>query len=114
MVRIKRGFIARKRRKKILNRNRSFQASSKNSFRIAYQKYIKAKNSAYHDGKKRKRLFRNLWITRISSSTRVYGLSFNQFINFCKKSNIQLNRKIISQLFIHDSISFFEELNFPI
>lgn len=110
MIRIKRGFIARRKRKKILKMNRSFQASSKNSFKIANQKYLKAKTSAYRDRKNRKRLFRNLWTTRVNSSVRAYGLSFNQLIYFCKKSNILLNRKIISQLSIYDSISFFDEL----
>ena len=83
MIRIKRGFISRKRRTKI---------------------------SAYHHRKKRKTLFRNLWIHRINGATRLYGLSFNQFINFCKLSKIQLNRKILSQLILHDPESFFKEL----
>lgn len=109
MIRIKRGFIARRRRKKILKVNRGYQASSKNSFRIANQKYLKAKTSAYRDRKRRKILFRNLWINRVNSAVRAYGLSFNQFIGRCKKSKILLNRKIISQLIIHDSISFFNE-----
>ncbi len=111
MIRIKRGFIARRRRKKILKMNRGFQASSKNSFRIANQKYLKAKTSSYRDRKKRKRLFRNLWVHRINSATRAYGFSFNQFISYCKKSNILLNRKVISQLIIHDSLSFFDEFS---
>lgn len=111
MIRIKRGYIARRRRKKILKINHSFQSSSKKAFKAANQKYLKAKTSAYRDRKTRKRLFRNLWTHRINSATRSYGLSFNQFIHYCKKSNILLNRKIISQLIIHDSNSFFDEFN---
>lgn len=114
MIRIKRGYIARRRRKKILKMNLSFQASSKNAFKVANQKYLKAKTSAYRDRKTRKRVFRNLWIHRINSATRPYGLSFNQFIHFCKKSNILLNRKMISQLIIHDSNCFFDEFNLNI
>lgn len=111
MVRIKRGFIARRRRKKIIKGNRGFQASAKKSFRIANQKYLKAKTSAYYDRKKRKILFRNLWVNRVNSATRAYGFSFNKFISLCKKSKILLNRKVISQLIIHDSSSFFNEFN---
>ena len=111
MIRIKRGAIAKNRRKKILNRNKGFQSSSSSLFRIANQKYIKTKISSYRDRKKRKRLFRNLWVQRINSALRLYGLSFNQFIHLCRKSKIQLNRKIISQLVIYDPDSFFNELN---
>lgn len=110
MTRIKRGFIARRRRKKILKGNRGFQASAKKSFRIANQKYLKAKTSAYSARKKRKILFRHLWINRVNSAVRAYGFSFNEFISRCKQSKILLNRKIISQLIIHDAISFFTEL----
>lgn len=109
MIRIKRGFTARKRRKKILKMNRGFQTSSKNLFRIANQKHVKSKVSASRDRKKRKILFRHLWIHRINAATRLYGLSFNQFIKVCKQSKIQLNRKILSQLMIYDPESFFTE-----
>lgn len=111
MVRIKRGFVARRRRKKILKGNRGYQASSKTSFRIANQKYLKAKTSAYYDRKKRKILFRNLWVIRVNSAARAYGFSFNEFISRCKNSKVLLNRKVISQLIIHDSSLFFNELN---
>ena len=114
MIRIKRGFIARKRRRKILKINRGFQTSSKNLFRIANQKNLKAKISAYHNRKKCKIFFRNLWIHRINAATRLYGLSFNQFINFCRQSKIQLNRKILSQLIIYDPESFFKEFDLGI
>ena len=105
MIRIKRGFIARKRRRKIIKMNRG--VSSRRLFRIINQKTIEAKLSAYHDRKNRKRLFRNLWTHRINAATRLDGLSFNQLINLCKYSEIQLNRKTLSQLIIHDPESFF-------
>ena len=107
MIRIKRGLVARKRKKKILKTEKGFQTSSKNRFRTANQKNLKAKYSAYKNRKKRKIFFRDLWINRINSSTRLNGLNFSRFINFCKKSKIQLNRKILSQLMIYDSESFF-------
>ena len=110
MIRIKRGTVSRYRRKKIIKLNKSFGASSRSLFRTANQKYIKAKISSYRDRRKCKRLFRNLWIQRINSALRLYGLSFNQFVYLYRKSKIQLNRKIISQLVIYDPDSFFYEL----
>ena len=107
MTRIKRGVAAKNRRKKIFKMNRGFRSSSRSLFRIANQKYIKAKTSSYKDRKRHKRLFRNLWTQRVNSAIRLYGLSFNQFIHLCRKSKIQLNRKIISQLVIYDTDSFF-------
>ena len=110
MIRAKRGKVAKSRRKKIIKMNKGFGASSRSLFRIANQKYIKSKTLSYRDRKKCKRLFRNLWIHRINSALRLYGLSFNQFIHLCRKSKIQLNRKMISQLVIYDPDSFFYEL----
>ena len=110
MIRIKRGAVAKKRRKKIFKMNRGFQASSRSLFRVANQKYVKTKTSSYRDRKRRKRIFRSLWIHRINSALRLYGLSFNQFINLCRKLKIKLNRKVISQLAIYDPDAFFQEL----
>ena len=110
MTRIKRGAVAKHRRKKIFKMNKGFRRSSRSLFRIANQKYIKTKTSSYKDRKRHKRLFRNLWIHRINSGVRLSGLSFNQFIYLCRKSKIQLNRKVISQLIVYDPDSFFNEL----
>ena len=110
MIRVKRGAIAKHRRKKIIKQNKGFRASSRLLFRIANQKYVKMKTSYYRDRRRRKRLFRSLWVHRINSALRIYGLSFNQFVHLCRKSKIQLNRKIISQLAIYDPHSFFYEL----
>ena len=110
MIRVKRGKVAKKRRKKVIKMNKGFGPSSRSLFRIANQKYVKARISSYGDRKKCKRLFRNLWIHRINSALRLYGLSFNQFIHLCRKSKIQLNRKVVSQLVIYDPDSFFYEL----
>ena len=110
MIRVKRGKVAKNRRKKIVKMNKGFGASSRSLFRIANQKYVKAKISSYRDRRRCKRLFRNLWIHRMNSALRLYGLSFNQFIYLCRKSKILLNRKMISQLVIYDPESFFYEL----
>ena len=116
MIRVKRGLVARKRKRKILKIERGFQSSSKNRFRTANQKNIKSKFSAYKSRKKRKIFFRDLWINRINSAVQLHGLSFSKFINFCKKSKIQLNRKILSQLIIYDSKLFFDyfKINFEL
>ena len=108
MIRIKRGFIAKNRRKKIVKINKSTNASSRVLFRLANQKYIKTKTLFYKNRKKRKRLFRNLWIHRINSAIRWQGLSFNQFLNLCHTQKIILNRKIISQFTIYDPDPFFQ------
>ena len=110
MTRIKRGSSSKKRKIKILRINRGFQTSARKLFRIAKQKQIRTKTASYKDRKRRKRLFRNLWVHRINSAVRLYGLNFNQFIHLCKKTKIQLNRKIISQLIIYDPESFLYEL----
>ena len=108
MIRIKRGSAAQRKKKKILKNKKGFQVFSKTKFRIANQKDLKSKSLAYDSRKKRKRLMRSLWIHRINSATKLNGLSFSKFINFCKKSKSQLNRKILSQLIIYDSEAFFD------
>ena len=109
MVRIKRGSVANKRRKKILKINKSFRGSSSALFRIANQKAIKSFASGYKNRKYYKRLIRQLWINRINSVSRLCGISFSQFINLCKKLKIKLNKKIISQLIIYDPHAFLIE-----
>ena len=109
MIRVKRGITARKRKK-----GKGFQSLSKTRFRLANQKNLKAKTSSYHSRKKRKIFFRELWINRINSATKLSGLNFSKFINLCKKSQIHLNRKILAQLFIYESKLFFDffEINY--
>lgn len=109
MIRIKRGAVAKKRRKKILKMNKGFQNSSRSLFRVANQKYISAKVSSYINRRKLKRSARNLWTHRINSAIKLYGLSFNQFIHLCRKLKIKLNRKVVSQLALYDPDSFFNE-----
>ena len=103
MIRVKRGITAHKRKK-----GKGFQSSSKNRFRLANQKNLKVKISSYRSRKKRKIFFRELWINRINSATKFSGFNFSKFINFCKKSQIHLNRKILAQLIIYESKLFFD------
>jgi large subunit ribosomal protein L20 len=106
MTRVKRGNVARKRRKKILKLAKGFRGSHSTLFRTANQQVMKALRSAYRDRKNRKRDFRRLWITRINAAARLHGLSYSQLIGNLKKANIELNRKMLAQIAILDSAAF--------
>jgi len=106
MTRVKRGNVARKRRKKILKLAKGFRGSHSTLFRTANQQVMKALRSAYRDRKKRKRDFRRLWITRINAASRQHGLSYSQLMGNLKKANIQINRKMLAQMAIIDPTSF--------
>ena len=100
MSRVKRGNVARKRRNKILRLAKGFQGSNGSLFRTANQRVMKALCNAYRDRKRRKRDFRRLWIARINAAARVNGISYSKLIGNLKKSDIRINRKMLSQLAI--------------
>ena len=106
MTRVKRGNVARKRRKKILKLAKGFRGSHSKLFRTANQQVMKALRNAYRDRRKRKRDFRRLWITRINAAARQNGVSYSQLIGLMKKANIQINRKMLAQLAVLDPASF--------
>jgi large subunit ribosomal protein L20 len=106
MTRVKRGNVARKRRKKILKLAKGFRGSHSRLFRTANQQVMKALRNAYRDRRKRKRDFRRLWITRINAAARQHGLSYSQLIGSLKKADIQINRKMLSQMAILDPAGF--------
>ncbi|MFW6357872.1 MAG: 50S ribosomal protein L20 [Chroococcales cyanobacterium] len=106
MPRVKRGDVARKRRKKILKLAKGFRGSHSKLFRTANQQVMKALRNAYRDRRRRKRDFRRLWITRINAASRQHGLSYSQLIGKLKKTNIELNRKMLAQLAITDPDAF--------
>ncbi|HEY9647761.1 MAG TPA: 50S ribosomal protein L20 [Chroococcidiopsis sp.] len=106
MTRVKRGNVARNRRKKILKLAKGFRGSHSRLFRTANQQVMKALRNAYRDRRKRKRDFRRLWITRINSAARIHGVSYSQLIGNLKKANIAINRKMLAQLAILDPNSF--------
>ena len=112
MTRIKRGNVARKRRKKILKLAKGFRGSHSKLFRTAKQQVFKSLKYSYIGRKHKKRSYRRLWIIRINASTRFYNTSYSQFINLLKKNNIGLNRKILSQLAIIDKPVFDYYLKF--
>ena len=106
MVRVKRGNVARKRRKKILRFTKGYKGAHSRLFRIANQQVMKALRYSYIDRKQKKRTFRKLWIRRINTASRLNGLSYSQLINSFKKSKIYLNRKMLSQIAILDNQTF--------
>ncbi len=106
MTRVKRGNVARKRRKKILKLAKGFRGSHSTLFRTANQQVMKALRYAYRDRKKRKRDFRRLWITRINAAVRQHGMSYSQFMGNLKKADIQINRKMLAQMAVLDPSGF--------
>ena len=106
MVRVKRGNVARKRRKKILSLASGYRGAHSVLFRVANQQVMKALRYSYIGRKQKKRIFRRIWISRINATSRLNGMSYSQLINRLKKSNIDLNRKMLSQITVLDSVTF--------
>ena len=108
MVRVKRGNVARKRRKKILQLAKGYRGAHSRLFRVANQQVMKALRYSYVGRKQKKRMFRRIWITRINAASRVNGLTYSRVIHNFKKSNIELNRKMLAQLAVLDTPTFNE------
>src|ERR671923_2370366 len=106
MPRIKRAVHARKRRRKVLEQARGYVGQPHVSYRKAKEAVIKADVHAYRDRKKKKRVFRRLWIVRINAAARKEGLSYNQFVAGCRKANIELDRKVLADLAVSDPGAF--------
>ena len=106
MVRVKRGNVARKRRKKILALASGYKGAHSVLFRVANQQVMKALRYSYVGRKQKKRIFRKIWIRRINAASRANGITYSQVINQFKKSNIDLNRKMLSQIAVLDSSTF--------
>ena len=106
MVRVKRGNIARKRRKKILSLASGYKGAHSILFRIANQQVMKALRYSYIGRKQKKRIFRKLWIGRINATSRLNGLPYSQLIHKFKRSNIDLNRKMLAQIAVLDTSTF--------
>lgn len=106
MVRVKRGNVARKRRKKILSLASGYRGTHSVLFRIANQQVMKALKYSYVGRKQKKRIFRRIWISRINAASRVNGISYSRLINKFKNSNIDLNRKMLSQIAVLDAATF--------
>jgi large subunit ribosomal protein L20 len=98
MTRVTRGFVARKRRNKILSSAKGFRAGHSRLFRSANQQVMKAQKYSFADRRKKKTMFRRLWIRRINASVRPFGISYGPFISGMKKRGILLNRKSLAQM----------------
>lgn len=106
MARVKRGVQAHRRHKKILDQAKGYYGARSRVYRVAKQAVIKAGQYAYRDRRQRKRDFRALWITRINAAARMHGLSYSRMIDGLNKSSIQIDRKILAELAVHDQEAF--------
>ncbi len=106
MARIKGALATRKRRNKMLKLAKGYWGAMSKHFKMAKQAVLKSGNYAFAGRKMKKRDFRSLWITRISAQCKVEGINYSRFMYGLKKSGIQLNRKMLSELAINDKAAF--------
>jgi large subunit ribosomal protein L20 len=105
-MRVKRGFKARKRRKKILKLAKGFRGGRSKLFRTAADAVDKSLMYAYRDRRQRKRDFRRLWIARINAAVRIHNLSYSRFIRGLKLAKVDLDRKVLADLAVSDPAGF--------
>ena len=106
MARIKGALATRKRRNKMLKLAKGYWGAKSKHFRMAKQAVLKSGNYAFAGRKMKKRDFRSLWITRISAACKINGITYSRFMYGLKKSGIELNRKMLSELAINDKEAF--------
>jgi large subunit ribosomal protein L20 len=106
MPRVKRGVVSKARHKKILGKAKGYYGARSKLFKTAKQAVIKAGQYAYRDRRQRKRQFRALWIARINAAARLHELSYSRFINGLKKAEIEIDRKILADIAVHDPDAF--------
>ena len=106
MSRIKRGVTTRAKHKRILEQAKGYRGRRKNTIRIARQAVEKAGQYAYRDRKVKKRSFRALWIQRINAAVRAEGLSYSQFMHGAKLAGIDLDRKVLADIAMHEGAAF--------
>jgi large subunit ribosomal protein L20 len=106
MARVKRGVTARARHKKVLGKAKGYYGARSKVYRVAKQAVIKAGQYAYRDRRQRKRQFRALWITRINAAARLHGISYSQLINGLHKAAVDIDRKVLADIAVHDPDAF--------
>ena len=106
MPRVKRSVHARKKRRTVLNRAKGYYGAKSRSYRAAKEQVQHSLQYMYRDRRNKKREIRRLWITRINNAVRAQGMNYSTFMNGLKKSGIELNRKMLSEMAIHDPASF--------
>jgi large subunit ribosomal protein L20 len=106
MARVNRGETTRAKHKRILDQAKGYYGRRKNTIRVAKQAVEKANQYAFRDRKRRKRTFRALWIQRLNAAVRPFGLNYSKFIDGLAKSGLQVDRKVLSDLAIHEPTAF--------
>ena len=106
MPRVKRGVTAKARHKKVLGKAKGYYGARRKQFKTAKQAVTKAGQYAYRDRRQRKRQFRALWIARINAAARLHDLSYSRFINGLKQAEIDIDRKILADIAVHDPEAF--------
>ena len=106
MSRVKRGVTTHARHRKVIKAAKGYYGRRKNTFRVANQAVEKAGQYAYRDRKARKRNFRSLWIQRINAAARNEGLTYGRFINGLTKAGVEVDRKVLADIAVHEPESF--------
>jgi large subunit ribosomal protein L20 len=106
MVRVTAGITRRRRHKKVLAATKGYRSARRRRFKVAKEAMIKARAYMFRDRKVRKREFRHLWIARINAACRLNGLTYSKFIDSLKKNEIQLNRKVLSEIAVRHPSAF--------
>jgi large subunit ribosomal protein L20 len=106
MARVKRGVTAGRRHKKVLGKAKGYYNARRKVYRAAKQAVIKAGQYAYRDRRAKKREFRALWIARINAAARLHGLTYSTIINGLDKAGIEIDRKMLADLAVHDAAAF--------
>ncbi len=106
MARVKRGVVANRRHKKLLKQAKGYYGARSRIYRVAKQAVTKAGQYAYRDRRTKKRVFRALWITRINAQARENGITYSQLIAGLKKAKIEVDRRVLADLAVHDKPAF--------
>lgn len=106
MARVKGGLNAKKKHKRVLKLAKGYRGARSKQYRVAKQSVMRALATAYSGRKERKRQFRRLWIARINAAARMNGISYSQFMHGLKLANVDLNRKVLSDMAINDAEGF--------
>lgn len=106
MARVRRGFVARRRRKKVLKLAKGFRGDRGTLYRSARNSVFKALAYQYRDRKVRKRTFRRLWIARINAAARAQGISYSRLVHGLRKAGVELDRKVLADIALRDAAGF--------
>ena len=106
MSRVKRGNVHKNKRRRILKQAKGYYGARSRVFRVAKQAVTKAGQYAFRDRRAKKRVFRGLWITRINAQARTLGMSYSRLIDGLNKANIEMDRRVLADLAVHDKEAF--------